>query len=196
MTARSRNLLTTLHTYSLVYPACTRGLMVSLSRKSQSRLQPQVSNTAQFSHHQDWIALYLEGSLLARKLPLFGVYVPDKKLTEKTKRPQCGRCFGWHNERTCVWSPRCRLCGSTQHLGNEYISCEPTRPHDYPPRCINCLDPHPTDGLECLFRPKKDNSDPSKSEATRIRKMASAFRLRIEAAHRSIISTQTPTGTV
>ena len=158
--------------------------------------EPQGSNTAQFSHHKDWIALYPEGSVLSRKLPLFGVYVPAKKLTKKTKTPQCGRCFGWHNERACARASRCRLCGSTQHLENEHISCDPTRPHDCPPRCINCHGPHPADALECLFRPKKDNSVPSKSEAARIRQMASAASLRIKVAHCSIISTQAPTGTV
>ena len=56
--------------------------------------EPQGSNTAQFSHHKDWTALYPEGSILARKLPLFGVYVPAKKLIKKTKMPQCEWCFG------------------------------------------------------------------------------------------------------
>lgn len=55
---------------------------------------------------------------------------------------------------------------------------------------MNCHGPHPTDSLECLIRPRKDNSLPNKAQITQIRKAASAARLRLKTAHCGSLGTQ------
>lgn len=82
-------------------------------------------NTKNFTHiyQKNWAFLHPEGSLLSRDIPLFGVWVQTKLLPKKTRAPQYSRCFGWHNERSYVRSPRCRICGSAQQLESSDISC-------------------------------------------------------------------------
>lgn len=135
-----------------------------------------------------WIVLYPEGSSLSKNFPLFGVRVNTKMLPKKTRTPQCGNCFGWHNERACIRAPRCRICGSTKHTENGHTICDPSRPHECPPKCANCHGPHPADSLQCLIRPTKDNKLPSKNELAQIRKISSAARLRLKTAHCGQIS--------
>lgn len=171
-------------------------------------LECQSSTDKQFSHKKNWIVFYPEGASLSKSLPLFGARVPVKLLPKRIKTPQCGNCFGWHNERACSRTARCRICGSTQHVETNHTTCDPTRAHECPPKCVNCHGPYPADSLECLIPPRKDSSLPNKAQITQIRKAASAARLRLKTAHcgalgrqntnceNTIPATQTPLGTL
>ncbi|KAI0997822.1 hypothetical protein K3495_g10367 [Podosphaera aphanis] len=154
-------------------------------------LEPRNASKAEFAAHKDWIVLYPEeSSPLSRNLPLFGIRIQAKLLPKRTKLPQCGKCFGWHNERACCRAPRCRICGSTQHPESQHTSCDPTRVHQCPPKCVNCHGPHTADSLECLIRPRKDQSLPTKSQIAEIRKTAAAARLRLKIAHCGALDTK------
>ncbi|KAI0993874.1 hypothetical protein K3495_g14310 [Podosphaera aphanis] len=141
--------------------------------------------------NKNWIVLYPKGSTLSKLLPLFGVRVPTKLLPQKFKTPQCVRCFGWDNERSCARIPRCRICGSTQHLEAGHTSCDPSKDHFCPPKCASCHGPLPADSLECLIRPRKDNSLPPKQQIAQIRQAAAAARFRLKAAHCGVMENQT-----
>lgn len=132
--------------------------LISLSNFTPvSVLSPRDANGSEHFSQRNWVVLFPEETTnLSRVLPLFGVQVYTKLLRKKSRTPQCGNCFGWHNERTCTRNSRCRICGSTQHNEKEHTTCDPTRPHQCPPKCANCRGPHPADSLECLIRPKKD----------------------------------------
>lgn len=132
---------------------------------------------------KSWIVIYPKGSTLSRVLPLFGARVPAKILPQRFRTPQCGKCFGWHNERACSRLPRCRICASTNHIESGHTSCDPNRDHVCPPKCANCHGPHTADSLECLIRPNKNNKLPSKVQISEIRKAAAAVRLRLRAAY-------------
>ena len=118
---------------------------------------------------------------MAKSLPLFGVRATAKLLAQRSKIPQCGRCYGWHNERSCARVPRCRICSSTTHLEIN---------HTCPPKCVNCHGPHPADSLACLLCPKKDNTFPNKQQTSAVRQAAAAARLRLKAAHCGIVNSQ------
>lgn len=148
---------------------------------------------SEYMYQKNWVTLYPEGFLLPKNIPLFGVRVQTKLLPKKSKTPQCSKCFGWHNERSCSRPQRCRICGSTKHVENEHASCAPETEHKCPPKCANCHGPHPADSLECLIRPKKDQKLPTRSEIAKIRQAASAARMRLVAAHCKPISTQQST---
>lgn len=126
-------------------------------------LETRCSSDFNYLTNENWIALFPEGSLIPKNIPLFGVRAHAKFLPKKTKLPQCGRCFAWHNERSCARIPRCRLYSSTKLVENNHTICDPTRPHDCPPKCANCQGPHPVDSLECLICPRKDSTLPTKS---------------------------------
>lgn len=153
-------------------------------------LESRGTVTSDFSPCKSWVVLYPRGTSLSRSLPLFGVRVVAKLLPQRTRIPQCGRCFSWHNERACARVPRCRICSSTQHVESGHVSCNPAVAHSCPPKCVNCHGPHPADSLECLVRPRKDNTFPSKQQTSAIRQAAAAARLRLKAAHCGIIRTQ------
>ena len=135
--------------------------------------------------------LYPKDSNLSKVLPLFGKRVPAKLLPQRMKTPQCGNCFGWHNQRACIRLPRCRICASTQHTESGHTTCDPKVPHACPPKCANCYGPHPADSLECLIRPSKNNTLPSKQQIFAIRQAASSARLRLKAAHCESIGNKT-----
>lgn len=156
-----------------------------------SILTPRNFEGSEHLSQRNWVVLFPEETAkLSRVLPLFGVHVYTKLLQKKHKTPQCGKCFGWHNERTCIRNPRCRICGSIQHDEKGHTPCDPTRPHQCPPKCANCHGPHPADSLECLIRPRKDQKLPSKSEIAHIRQVASAARMRWKKAHCETLSSQ------
>ncbi|KAI0994800.1 hypothetical protein K3495_g13381, partial [Podosphaera aphanis] len=73
------------------------------------------------------------------------------------------------------------------------MSYDPSRNHLCPPKCVNCHGPHPADFLECLVRPRKDNTLPTRSQLSEIRKAAAAARLRLKAAHCGIMNVQAET---
>lgn len=117
----------------------------------------------QFTDKGNWIVLYPEGTLLSKIIPLFGVRVITKMLPKNTRIPQCGRCFGWHNERAYTRVPRCRICSSTKHTENGHTIFDLSRPHECPPNCVNCHGPYSADSLQRIIRPKKNNKLPSKN---------------------------------
>lgn len=153
-------------------------------------LESRSQYDSKYSPSKSWVVLYPKGPTLSKVLPLFGVRVPVKILPQRLRTPQCGRCFGWHNERACARLPRCRLCASTQHLESGHTSCDPTKKHLCPPKCANCHGPHPADSLECLIRPRKDNTLPGKAQMSEIRQAAAAARLRLKAAHCGVMGGQ------
>lgn len=150
---------------------------------SLSVLESRGTSHSEYYPQKSWIVIYPEGSNLSKVLPLFGVRVPAKLLHQRMKTPQCGKCFGWHNQRACVRFPRCRICASTQHVESGHTTCDPQVPHACRPKRANCHGPHSADSLECLIRPRKDNSLPSKQQTFAIKQAAAAARLRLKAAH-------------
>ena len=55
-------------------------------------------------------------TILPYQLRLFGTTATARLLARKTTVIQCNRCWNWHNTRCCARPPKCRLCGSTEHL--------------------------------------------------------------------------------
>lgn len=153
-----------------------------------SIIERRGSTTSQYSAQKDWVVLYPAGSALSKIIPLFGVRVHVKLLPKRTKIPQCGRCFSWHNEWACSRTPHCRLCGSTQHTESGYTSCNPDVSHNCPSGCVNCHGPHPADSLECLVRPRKDCKMLSRAEIAKIRHAASAAWMRLKITHCDAVS--------
>jgi hypothetical protein len=103
-----------------------------------------------------WFINFSEDSKasLSTRLYLFGTITNARFLTRKITIIQCNRCWKWHNARSCARSPRCRLCGSSEHTEEEHNNCSAPDPHRCPPRCLHCHGPHPADSPECLLRPK------------------------------------------
>ncbi|KAI1005913.1 hypothetical protein K3495_g2308 [Podosphaera aphanis] len=145
---------------------------------------------SEYSPTKSRVVLYPKGPNLSKILPLFGVRVPVKILPQRLNSPQCGRCYGWHNERSCARLPRCRLCGSNQHVESGHTSCDSTRDHLYPPKCANYHGTHPTDSLECLIRPRKDKNLPAEAQMAEIRQAAAVARLRLKAVHYGVMGGQ------
>ncbi|POS83539.1 hypothetical protein EPUL_005161 [Erysiphe pulchra] len=153
------------------------------------------ANIEYISPLKSWIVIYPKGSTLSSVLSLFGVRVTAKILPQRFRTPQCGRCFGWHNERACSRLPRCRICASTNHVESGHTSCDPSRDHFCPPKCANCHGPHTADSLECLIRPNKNNKLPSKVQISEFRKAAAAVKLRLRAAYCENIESHAMTAT-
>lgn len=151
-------------------------------------IESRRSSSSQYLAQKERVVLYPAGSSPSRYIPLFGVRVHIKLFPRRIKIPQCGNCFGWHNERTCSRITRGRLCGSTQYIESEHTSCTPGVAHNCPHRFVNCHGPHPADSLECLVRPGKNHRMPSKAEISKIRQAASAARLRLKIMHCDMIS--------
>jgi hypothetical protein len=108
------------------------------------------------------------------RIYLFGTACLVRKFERKPMIVQCERCHGFHSTRTCVRSQRCAVCASTSHTTAEHPqkSCLSADPHTCPPRCANCLGPHPATAPECLLRPTRKNGAifrPGREQAKMIR---------------------------
>ena len=124
-----------------------------------------------------WLVKYpIEASLSLRNLRLFGIRTNARTLPRRTTVIQCGRCFQWHNERSCARSHHCRLCGSTQHLENSHPTCNGSS-HVCPPRCIHCHGPHPADDPNCPLRPRPNQKPVTKKAKAELRSAGAAARL-------------------
>ena len=89
-----------------------------------------------------------------RKVSLFGVALPVIRKLTKPRVQQCGNCWDFHDPRVCTRKPRCRRCGSTDHVEGEHAHVGPKAPLcDCPDRCTNCRGPHPANDLGCPIRP-------------------------------------------
>ena len=88
---------------------------------------------------------------------------------------QCSRCWNWHNARCCARPPKCRLCGSSEHLEEgHHNGCVTPSPHQCPPRCLHCHGPHPADSPTCPLRPVQGRTTLTKGQKLEIRKSCSA----------------------
>ena len=124
-----------------------------------------------------WLAKFPnEASLNLRKLRLFGMIVNARLLPRRESVIQCGRCFQWHNERSCARPHRCRLCGSTKHLEAAHPTCDGSS-HECPPRCIHCHGPHPADDPTCPLRPRPNQRRATKGTRAELRSAGAAARL-------------------
>ncbi|KAI0993546.1 hypothetical protein K3495_g14638, partial [Podosphaera aphanis] len=133
-----------------------------------------------YSSSARYIARFPIETILPRKFYLFGVEVLSRQLAKRTSVIQCSRCFQWHNERICSRAPRCRLCGSIEHLEANHQPCGP-HPHHCTPRCIHCHGPHPADAPECPLRPRRNGLKLSKEQISQIRQTSAAARLSLSA---------------
>jgi hypothetical protein len=150
------------------------------------------SNEASYTFSSTWIARFpSEAAPLPRSLLLLGARASIKLLPKKVAVVQCNRCWMWHNERSCARLARCRLCGSTTHIESEHTLCSPIA-HPCPPRCFHCHGPHPSDSLECLLRPKPNQTALTKQQKAQIRQSCSAAFLRMKAANCTSLVTPTP----
>jgi hypothetical protein len=123
-----------------------------------------------------WFINFPEGTptTIPSRLRLFGTTAIATHLPRKTNIVQCNRCWMWHNARSCARPPRCRLCGSTEHLEEGHSNrCNAPTPHTCPPRCLHCHGPHPADFTDCPLRSRPGNS-PSKLQRSEIRSSCSA----------------------
>ncbi|KAI0998616.1 hypothetical protein K3495_g9581 [Podosphaera aphanis] len=132
-----------------------------------------------------YIARFPIGTILPRKFYLFGVEVLSRQLAKRTSVIQCSRCFQWHNEIICSRAPRCRLCGSIEHLEANHQPCGP-HPYHCTPRCIHCHGPHPADAPECPLRPRRNGLKLSKEQISQIRQTSAAARLSLSATVRCL----------
>lgn len=134
-------------------------------------------------------------ALLPTRLCLFGAMATIKFLPPRNRTTQCDRCFLWHNSRSCARAPKCRRCGSTEHLEADHSNrCATPSPHECPPRCLHCHGPHPADAITCPLRPNPKSARKTKSQLTEIRAAGAAARLRIVGEQcRQVPSPGTPT---
>lgn len=111
-------------------------------------------------------------------ISLFGTRRPIVRKSVKPRVLQCQNCWDFHNQRTCTRRPRCRLCGSKDHIEDNHAHSGPKSPEcDCPDRCTNCRGPHPANDLGCPLRPYYSDGTfqkKSKSEKDGIRKAQSA----------------------
>ncbi|EED14697.1 polymerase, putative [Talaromyces stipitatus ATCC 10500] len=124
------------------------------------------------SPSSSWFINFSEDSKasLSTWLRLFGTITNARFLTRKVTIIQCNRCWKWHNARSCARSPRCRLCGLSEHIEEEHNnSCSTPNPYCYPPRCFYCHGPHPADFTDCPLRPKAGTTR-TKAQRAEIRK--------------------------
>ena len=104
---------------------------------------------------------------------------------------QCSRCWNWHNARCCARPPKCRLCGSSEHLEEGHHNrCDTPSPHQCPPRCLHCHGPHPADSPMCLLRPGQGRTALTKGQKLEIRK--SCFAILSQARSEKGCQTQPP----
>jgi hypothetical protein len=94
-----------------------------------------------------------------RQISLFGTSCLIRKLERKPNITQCNKCYSYHSERSCIRASRCVTCASTMHTSEDHPqkSCTAADPHTCPPRCTNCLGPHPATAPECPLRPTRRN---------------------------------------
>jgi hypothetical protein len=94
------------------------------------------------------------------------VHILAAKISVKARRQplrvtQCTRCWDFHRSELCTKIPRCVICSSTSHSGNEHNPAIHTIAPCHaqagnckcPPRCANCHGPHPASFLQCPARP-------------------------------------------
>ncbi|GKT61205.1 putative reverse transcriptase [Colletotrichum tofieldiae] len=96
---------------------------------------------------------------LPRRLRLMGASVFVNLQFPKEKRsPQCHRCGGFHNERTCTRRKRCLKCSSPSHTADQHRApCGGTEGHDgcdCPFKCPSCNGPHAAFDVTCPIKPK------------------------------------------
>ena len=91
-----------------------------------------------------WFVNFPEGTttVIPRQLRIFGITATTRFLPRKTTTVQCNRCWMWHNARSCARLPRCRLCGSTQHVEERHNNfCSSPEPHLCPPDAFTVTGP-------------------------------------------------------
>ncbi|KAI0996381.1 hypothetical protein K3495_g11799 [Podosphaera aphanis] len=149
---------------------------VAITPSRENELNPSSSSTA-------WIVRFPESHRrLSRILYLFGCRTTTRILPRRFSVMQCTRCWLWHNARTCVSPPKCRLCGPSQHLENEHGNlCGANGQHTCPNRCIHCHGPHPADDTNCELRPTTSGPPKSKAQVSAIRHINSEARIQRQA---------------
>jgi hypothetical protein len=84
---------------------------------------------------------------------------------------QCSRCWKWHNTRCCTRPPKCRLCGSSEHLEEGHHNrCDTPSPYQCPPRCLHCQGPYLADSTTCLLYPSQASIARTKAQKLEVRK--------------------------
>ncbi|EED11470.1 polymerase, putative [Talaromyces stipitatus ATCC 10500] len=124
------------------------------------------------SPSSSWFINFSEDSKasLSTRLHLFGTITNACFLTRKVTIIQYNHCWKWHNAQSCAQSPRCRLCGSLEHIEEEHNnSCSTLNPHCCPLRCFHCHGPHLADFTDCPLRPKAGTTR-TKAQRAEIRK--------------------------
>ncbi|OJD09428.1 hypothetical protein ACJ73_10324, partial [Blastomyces percursus] len=115
----------------------------------------------------------------AAKLPkvveIYGRRRPVIIKPPKAQIMQCSRCWGFHPERYCNRSPRCRRCSSKDHQ-EEHPACHKKENEacGCPDRCTNCLGPHAANDPSCPARPVVRNGVLQKNSRSRQRDIRNA----------------------
>ncbi len=115
---------------------------------------------------------------------------PVRKCERKATIIQCERCHGFHSTRICIKAIRCSHCAATSHQTGDHPAkqCQSNDPHHQcPPRCANCLGPHPATDISCLLRPKQKNGVVTHPSRERTKDIRAEERLRAAAASRACL---------
>ena len=144
---------------------------IAVTETAHSTSNPNLASSS-------WFVNFPEGtntSVVPGQLRLFGTVTNARLLARKSITVQCSRCWNWHNARCCARPPKCRLCGSSEHLEEgHHNSCATPSPHRCPPRCLHCHGPHVADSPTCPLRPVEGRTTLTKGQKLGIRKSYSA----------------------
>jgi hypothetical protein len=140
---------------------------ISVTETTYSSTNPNLASSS-------WFVNFPEGTnttILPYQLRLFGTTATARLLARKSMIVQCSRCWDWHNTRSCARPPKCRLCGSSEHLEEGHHNrCDTPSPHQCPSRCLHCHGPHPADSPTCPLRPSQGRIALTKAQKLEIRK--------------------------
>lgn len=91
-----------------------------------------------------------QAQIVPKWINLFGKNVQVKHKPPRARIEQCTRCWDYHNPRTCIRKPRCRICSQKDHTEEHH----PSTPEEaLDPSCANCCGPFPADHPNCPTRP-------------------------------------------
>jgi hypothetical protein len=107
---------------------------VRVTETAQS-IQNNLFNTSWF------VSFTIESHVTLNKtLRIVGIRAIAIPVTFKSKISQCTRCFQWHNTRICSRSQRYRICGSNNHMEDNYTTnCITATPHSCPANVADLL---------------------------------------------------------
>ena len=116
------------------------------------------------------------------RVSLFSHPVTVRHRPKRARVTQCRQCWGFHNSLKCTRKPRCRVCGSKEHVEESHQANQQPLPS-----CTNCLGKHTADHPDCPLRPVMKQGTlqrPSKGQVRALRRAGLHQRNRDEEQHR------------